>query len=112
MSIRDSALYDKVFALEMAPCALTLSLNARGVPTQAVIGADTMGRDADTIDGMAGGLTRVLAGAKPLPVESVDNVVRASPEPNLPQLAAGLCHVLVEQEEGRQRSAQAILSQT
>jgi hypothetical protein len=38
--------------------------------------------------------------------------VRANPEPDLTQLAADLCKVLVEQAEERQRSAQAILSLT
>jgi hypothetical protein len=104
--------WELVFALEMVPCALTLSLIARGDPAQAITGAANMGRDADTIAGMAGGLTGALAGARAFPVEWVDKVVRANPEPDLPQLAADLCKVLVEQAEERQRSAQAILSLT
>ena len=104
--------WEAVFALEMVPCALALSLIARGDPAQAIIGAANLGRDADTIAGMAGGLTGALAGAKAIPVEWVDKVVRANPEPDLPQLAADLCEVLIEQAEERQRSAQAILSLT
>jgi hypothetical protein len=104
--------WEAVFALEMVPCALALSLIARGDPAQAIIGAANLGRDADTIAGMAGGLTGALAGAKAFPVEWVDKVVRANPEPDLPQFAADLCAVLIEQAENRQQSAQAILSLT
>jgi hypothetical protein len=104
--------WELVFALEMVPCALALSLIARGDPAQAIIGAANLGRDADTIAGMAGGLSGALAGARAFPVEWVDKVVRANPEPDLPQLAADLCQVLVEQAEERQSGTQAILTLT
>jgi ADP-ribosylglycohydrolase len=96
----------------MVPCALALCLIARGDPARAIIGAANLGRDSDTIAGMAGGLSGALAGARALPVEWVDKVVRANPEPDLVQLVTNLCQVLIEQAEERQRSAQAILSLT
>jgi hypothetical protein len=103
--------WEPVFALEMVPCALALSLIARGDPALAIVGAANLGRDADTIAGMAGGLTGALRGASAIPAEWVDKVLGVNPEPDLPQLAADLCDVLVEQARQRQRSAAAILSQ-
>ena len=103
--------WDAVFALEMVPCALALSLIARGDPTQAIIGAANIGRDCDTIAGMAGALTGALNGARALPGEWVDKVVRLNPEPDLPALAADLCNLLIARAEEQQRLAAAVLSQ-
>jgi len=100
-----------VFALEMVPCALALCLIARGDAEQAIIGAANLGRDCDTIASMAGELCGILNGARSLPDEWVDKVLRLNPEPDLLRLAEDLCSVLVERAQDRQRSAQAVLSQ-
>ena len=103
--------WEAVFALEMVPCALALTAIAKGDAEQAIIGAANLGRDCDTIAGMAGQLCATLRGARSLPADWVERVVRLNPEPDLPGLAEDLCHLLVEQAADRQRSARAILDQ-
>ncbi len=102
--------WEAVFALEMVPCALALTLVARGDPEQAIIGAANLGRDADTIAGMAGQLTGALGGASALPPDWVEKVTRLNPNPDLATVAADLCEVLIEHAEQRRRSGQELLS--
>lgn len=101
--------WEAVFALEMVPCALTLCAIARGDAEQAIIGATNMGRDCDTIAGMAGQLCGALHGARELPPAWVEKVMRANPEPDLAVVAAELCEVLVEQAEEGERRARGVL---
>lgn len=96
--------WEAVFPLEMVPCALAICAIAKGDGGQAVIGAANMGRDADTIAGIAGELMGVIYGVQCLPAAWVEQVVRLNPSPDLPQMAADLCEVIVNLS-GRRRAA-------
>lgn len=102
--------WEAVFALEMVPCALALTLIADGDPEQAVIGATNLGRDADTIAGMAGQLCGALKGAKALPADWVDKVNRHNPDPDLSIVASDLCQLLIDRSGDQQRRVQKLLS--
>jgi hypothetical protein len=65
-----------------------------------------MGRDADTIAAIAGELMGVLYGVQALPEPWVEQVVRLNPSPDLPQMAADLCQLIIGLAE-RKRSAGA-----
>ena len=103
--------WDAVFALEMVPCALALSLIACGDPEQAIIGAANLGRDCDTTASMAGSLTGALHGASALPPMWAERVLRLNPEPDLAQVAEDFCHLLVTRALEQQRLAGVVLSQ-
>jgi hypothetical protein len=103
--------WDAVFGLEMVPCALALSLVARGDPELAIIGAANLGRDSDTIASMAGALTGAVHGASALPLAWADRVLRLNPEPDLVQVAEDLCNLLVKRAGEQQRLAEAVLAQ-
>ena len=102
--------WEAVFALEMVPCALALSVIARGNPELAIIGAANMGRDADTIASMAGQLCGALAGASAFPATWTNLVNAQNPEPDLGTLASDLCDLLVDQANGQRRRAEELLS--
>lgn len=102
--------WEAVFSLEMVPAALALCSIARGDARQAIIGAANLGRDADTIASITGELMGVLYGAQALPAEWVEQVVRLNPSPNLPQMAADLCKVILKQARRRQSAAAQTLA--
>ena len=102
--------WNAVFALEMVPCALALCLIAHGDAEQAIIGAANLGRDCDTIAGMAGALCGALHGASAIPSAWVEKVVRLNPEPDLEQVAEDLCRLLVARAEEQQQSAGQLLA--
>jgi hypothetical protein len=103
--------WDAVFSLEIVPCALALSLVARGDPEQAIIGAANLGRDCDTIACMAGGLTGALHGASALPAAWAEQVLRLNPEPDLAKVAEDLCHLMMARAHEQQRLAGVVLDQ-
>jgi hypothetical protein len=102
--------WNAVFVLEMVPCALALCLIARGDAEQAIIGAANLGRDCDTIAGMAGALSGALHGASALPAAWVEKVVRLNPEPDLGQVAEDLSRLIVSRAEEQQRRGSQLLS--
>ena len=102
--------WEGVFTLEMVPAALAICVIARGDGEQAVIGAANLGRDADTIAGMAGELAGALGGRGAFPSAWVDKVLRLNPEPNLERLAEDLSALIVERARDRQRKAAMVLS--
>ena len=102
--------WEAVFSLEMVPCALAICSIAKGDGEQAIIGAANMGRDADTIAAIAGELTGVLYGVQALPSAWVEQVVRLNPSPDLPQMVADLCQVMVNLAEQKQAAAGHVLS--
>jgi hypothetical protein len=102
--------WEAVFPLEMVPCALAICLIAKGDGGQAIIGAANMGRDADTIAGIAGELMGVLYGVQSLPEAWVEQVVRLNPSPDLPKMAADLCELIVKLSERRRLAALQALS--
>lgn len=97
--------WEAVFPLEMVPCALAICLIAKGDGGQAIIGAANMGRDADTIAGIAGELMGVLYGVQSLPDAWVEQVVRLNPSPDLPKMAADLCELIANLSERRRSAA-------
>ena len=104
--------WEAVFGLEMVPCALALCVIAHGDAEQAIIGAANLGRDCDTIAGMAGQLCGALHGASALPPAWAEKVNRANPEPDLAIVADELCAVLIEQANEHERSARGLLAMT
>jgi ADP-ribosylglycohydrolase len=104
--------WEPVFSLEMVPCALALCVIARGDAEQAIVGAANLGRDSDTIASMAGEIAGTLGGARGLPPAWVEKVLRVNPEPDLAQVAEGLCNVLRERARSTAAIAEQLMSLT
>jgi ADP-ribosylglycohydrolase len=79
--------WDSVFTLEMVPCALAICAIVGEDTGQAIIGATNVGRDADTIAGIAGELAGALYGIDALPTQWVNRVIEVNPSPDLEQMA-------------------------
>jgi len=102
--------WEGVFALEMVPCALAMCYIARANPAEAIIGATNIGRDADTIAGMAGELAGALHGVDALPKDWVDKILRVNPQPDLNQMVEDLCILIKNRAQMQAKNASQVLS--
>jgi ADP-ribosylglycohydrolase len=82
--------WEAVWTLEMVPAALAICLIAGEDTEQAIIGATNIGRDADTIAGMAAELVGALYGIEKLPAAWVEKVLRLNPDPDMEIMARDL----------------------
>jgi len=88
--------WDSVFTLEMVPCALAICVITGNDTKQAIIGATNIGRDADTIAGIAGELVGALYGIDALPAPWVEKVLDLNPNPDMEQMAKDLTKLISE----------------
>jgi hypothetical protein len=102
--------WDSVFTLEMVPCALAICAIAGEDTGQAIIGATNVGRDADTIAGIAGELAGALYGFDALPAQWVNRVIEANPSPDLKQMAKDLTNLVVERSKVQLERSSVLLS--
>jgi ADP-ribosylglycohydrolase len=83
----------------MVPAALAICTIAGEDTKQSVIGATNIGRDADTIAGIAGELAGALYGIDALPKPWVDKVLRLNPNPDMEQMAKDLTELIIERNQ-------------
>jgi hypothetical protein len=102
--------WDSVFSLEMVPCALAVCAIAGEDTKQAIIGATNIGRDADTIAGIAGELVGTLYGIDALPTPWVDKVLKLNPEPDMEQMAKDLTKLVLERNKAQVERSSVLLS--
>ncbi len=102
--------WDSVFTLEMVPCALAICAIAGEDTGQAIIGATNVGRDADTIAGIAGELAGALYGFDALPAQWASRVIEANPSPDLEQMAKDLTNLVVERNKVKLERSSVLLS--
>ncbi len=102
--------WDSVFTLEMVPCALAICAIAGEDTEQAIIGATNVGRDADTIAGIAGELAGALYGFDALPAQWANRVIEANPSPDLEQMAKDLTNLVVERNKVKLERSSVLLS--
>jgi hypothetical protein len=88
--------WEAVWTLEMIPAALAISAIAGQDTEQAIVGATNLGRDADTIAGIAGELVGALYGIDALPQPWVEKVLDLNPEPDMEKMARDLTRLIVE----------------
>jgi hypothetical protein len=102
--------WEGVFALEMIPCALALCYIAKNNPAEAIIGAANIGRDADTIAGMAGELSGALHGVDALPKDWVEKILKVNPVPDLEQMVEDLCVLIQKRAQAQAQNASHVYS--
>lgn len=88
--------WEAVWTLEMVPAALAICAIAGSDTKQAIIGATNIGRDADTIAGIAGELVGALYGIDALPKPWVDKVLKLNPDPDMEQMAHNLTQLILK----------------
>jgi hypothetical protein len=93
--------WEAVWTMEMIPAALAICLIAGKDTKQAIVGATNIGRDADTIAGIAGELIGALYGIDALPTSWVDKVLRLNPDPDMRQMARELTTLIVERNKAQ-----------
>ena len=96
--------------MEMIPAALAICMIAGEDTKQAIIGAANIGRDADTIAGIAGELAGALYGIDALPVTWVDKVLQLNPEPDLRQMAKDLFNLVSDRNKAQLELSQKMLA--
>lgn len=102
--------WDAVWTMEMVPCALAICAISGQDTKQAIIGATNIGRDADTIAGIAGELTGALYGIDALPTPWVDKVLKLNPNPDMEQMARNLTNLIIERNQSQLNRSKKILS--
>jgi hypothetical protein len=102
--------WDAVWTMEMVPCALAICAIAGKDTKQAIIGATNIGRDADTIAGIAGELAGALYGIDALPTPWVDKVIDLNPNPDMEKMARDLTHLISERNKAQLERSSKILS--
>jgi hypothetical protein len=102
--------WEAVWTMEMIPAAIAICLIAGEDTQQAIIGATNLGRDADTIAGIAGELAGALYGIDALPDPWVEKVLRMNPRPDLEQMAADLSKLIIERNQSQLDKNKKILS--
>ena len=94
----------------MIPAALAICSIAGEDTQQAIIGATNIGRDADTIAGIAGELVGALYGIDALPQEWVEKVLRLNPIPDMEQMAKDLTNLIIERNQSQLGTSNKLLS--
>ncbi len=102
--------WEAVWTMEMIPAALAICLIAGKDTKQAIVGATNIGRDADTIAGIAGELIGALHGIDALPTPWVDKVVELNPYPDMEQMAKDLCSLVIERNQSQLNRSNKIIS--
>jgi ADP-ribosylglycohydrolase len=102
--------WDSVFTLEMVPCALVICAIAGKDTRQAIIGATNIGRDADTIAGIAGELVGALYGIDSLPASWVNRVLKLNPNPDMKQMAKDLTKLISEKNRVQVEQSNLLLT--
>jgi hypothetical protein len=102
--------WEAVWTMEMVPCALAICAIAGKDTKQAIIGATNIGRDADTIAGIAGELAGALYGIDALPTSWVDKVLDLNPNPDLRQMAKDLSKLVFERNEAQLERSSILLA--
>jgi hypothetical protein len=102
--------WDAVWTMEMIPCAIAICSIAGLDTKQAIIGATNIGRDADTIAGIAGELTGALYGIDALPTPWVDKVLKLNPNPDMEKMATNLTNLIIERYQSQLNRSKTILS--
>ena len=102
--------WEAVWTLEMIPAALAICAIAGDDTKQAIIGATNLGRDADTITGIAGELVGALYGIDGLPEPWVKKVLELNPSPDMEQMARDLTHLILQRNESQLERSKTLLS--
>jgi hypothetical protein len=102
--------WEAVWTMEMIPAAIAICMIAGKDTKQIIIGATNIGRDADTIAGIAGELAGALYGIDALPTSWVEKVLRLNPDPDLEQMAADLTNLVIERNQSQLDRSKKILS--
>lgn len=93
--------WEAVWTMEMVPAALAICAIAGKDTKQAIIGATNIGRDADTIAGIAGELAGALHGIDALPKPWVDKVLRLNPNPDMEKMARDLSNLIADRNKAQ-----------
>jgi hypothetical protein len=93
--------WEAVWTMEMVPCALAICAIAGEDTKQAIIGATNIGRDADTIAGIAGELAGALYGIDALPTPWVEKVLELNPNPDMEKMAQDLAILITQRNQAQ-----------
>ena len=102
--------WEAVWTMEMIPAAIAICLIAGEDTKEAIIGATNLGRDADTIAGIAGELAGALYGIDALPTSWVEKVLRLNPNPDLEKMALDLTNLILKKSQSQVSRSEKILS--
>jgi hypothetical protein len=102
--------WDAIWSLEMVPCALAICAIAGQDTKQTIIGATNIGRDADTIAGIAGELAGALYGIDALPPQWVEKVLELNPNPDMEQMAKDLSNLITKRNQAQIDRSSKMLS--
>ena len=102
--------WEAVWTMEMVPAALAICAIAGEDTKQAIIGAANLGRDADTITGIAGELAGALYGIDALPQPWVEKVLRLNPNPDMEQMAKDLTNLIIESNQAQLECSSKLLT--
>lgn len=103
--------WEAVWTLEMIPSALAICAIAGDDTEQAIIGTTNIGRDADTIAGIAGELVGALYGIDALPTAWVEKVLRLNPEPDMENMARELTQLIISRNQQQQERSKLLFSE-
>jgi ADP-ribosylglycohydrolase len=103
--------WEAVWTMEMIPAALAICSIAGEDTQQVIIGATNIGRDADTIAGIAGELVGALYGIDALPQEWVEKVLRLNPIPDMEKMAKDLTNLIIERNQSQLGISNKLLSE-
>jgi hypothetical protein len=102
--------WEAVWTMEMIPAALAICAIAGEDTKLAIISASNLGRDADTIAGIAGELAGALYGIDALPAPWVDKVLQLNPEPDMQQMSKDLSSLVIERNKIQLDRSQQLLA--
>jgi hypothetical protein len=102
--------WEAVWTMEMVPCALAICAITGEDTKQTIIGATNIGRDADTIAGIAGELAGALYGIDALPEPWVKKVLELNPNPDMKQMAKDLTHLIFKRNTAQLEQSKTMLS--